>query len=215
MSTHDNEAGRPGVRFSLLGAAIAAGFAAPAEAAFISTATGVPVSFTLSGSGKSVPLDINGDAVPDFTVTSTQGSNISIAAGTNRVSSLFGDASAFANTAGFKDPNKPVSSGGLKTSTGVVPIVTLSGGTASEDIGSSPGDIELVFKASGQSFVGYLAETLTVSGPPGSNDATFTITDFGYDPTPLPTPEPSSLALLASGAAGLTLLRRRRAARAA
>ena len=175
----------------------------PAQAAFISTAggAGLPLTFD-TNTTSSYAIDLNGDGTTDYTVISTFFSAISLDAGTNLVSSLSNFASTFSSLAAFSPP------GSLKASTGLVPIVNALG---TNSFLNNPGFVELIFNdpATQANYVGYFNGSVTI---PGGGHATFTLSDFGYDTTPLLVPEPDSFALLAAGAAGLAAFRRRQVA---
>ncbi|MGH8316488.1 MAG: PEP-CTERM sorting domain-containing protein [Steroidobacteraceae bacterium] len=190
------------VKLALLTAAVGAGFAAPAHASFISTDTSGLITFTVTSPNQS--FDINGDGTTDYTIGGNS-TGVLIDGGTNRVSSFTVDASPFPSTSAFESP------GSLKSSSGPVVIFGENAPLPpTEFTADMPGFLELLFdRNGGQGYIGYLEGTLTAPGT-SIPDWTFTVDDYGYNPTPVSVPEPSSLALLAAGAAGLIALRRRR-----
>ena len=182
------------IKFALLTAACA-GFAAPAHAAFISSAPAgfTPVVFS-PGAVSTYGLDLNKDGINDFTISNSDGGFASIYGNVigASVDADFLDANAYANTSFF------LSAGAIKAA----PF----GSLGTQFTAATP-FAELVYSNNGVATRGYIQGTTNAA----SN--AFTLSDFGTEVTNN-VPEPGSLALLAVGAAGIGAMRRRRSARA-
>ena len=201
MQFSENTTGPFSVKLALLTAAVGAGFAGPAQAAYISTAgTGfTPVVFDLSKNNASFAIDLDQNGSTDFTLSSTTGNSVVFqGSGNNAIDSYTGYyPDAYASTSQF------VSAGSIKASTSVTLLDTNGGNALSVPYPYA----ELVFSdAHNASLVGYIRGTGVSAGAA----STFTLTDYGYDSPISAVPEPSSLALFAAGAAGLGVLRLRR-----
>ncbi len=189
MSEAQADTGRTTITLAVLTAAIGAGFTGAAQAGYVGTGAGagLPVTFDLAGPASSKSFDLNADGIPDYTVSVTPGSAITINGGTNKVSTFAGYASPFASLADFVPPHS------LKTSSGAVPIATLSSGNIVTDYSSGTTEfLETLFPAPGHpgsELIGYIEGSLDITGPSGSQDAILTVTDIGYNTTPVPEPE--------------------------
>jgi hypothetical protein len=204
MQSSENTTGPFSVKLALLTAAVGAGFAGPAQAAFISTAGSgfTPITFSLSQGDSSFAIDLDQNGSTDFTILSTQGVNVTIQGTAGNVTdSFFGSAKAYSDTASF------VSASSIKATANAT-LLTNGFGALSEQTPYA----ELQFAgADSQNYIGYINGTSILS----EATSVFTLNDYGYDDgSPTTVPEPGSLGLLAAGAAGLVLLRRRRAERA-
>ena len=211
MTMNDNASGQFSVKLALLTAAVGAGFAGPAQAGFISTAgTGfTPVVFDLSQPNSSYALDLDQNGSTDFTISSVTGDNVGIqgSAGNSIAADLYSGSSPAKYANSYTNTSSFVSANSIKGYGNAV-IVDSSGNTY---LSTGSPYAELVFgDANTSDLRGYIEGTV-VSANAAS---TFTLTDFGYELGAAAVPEPDSLALLAAGAAGLCLLRRRRAERA-
>ncbi|MDB5960966.1 MAG: hypothetical protein JWP59_2260 [Massilia sp.] len=184
-------------KFALLSAAIGAGFAAPAQAAFVSSAPDgfTPVVFN-SINSPSYYIDLDNDTESDFSITWT--ADGVIISGMSSGSSVFGNpyaatsnAAAYGTTDNFgpADSFKAVPNAYLGSLNAATPFA------------------ELVYVDNNGAFTRGYVNGIALSA--GTNQPVFTLNDFGTE-----VPEPGTLALLAAGAVGLGAMRRRRSARA-
>jgi len=173
-----------------------------------SAAAGLPVTLSTT-TPSSLNVDLNHDGITDFTLSSNS-TGIFVNGGSNQ-------SNTFVNYAAATTPGTAIDTTSLKLESGSIPIAEFTGAnTAKTDFTSgTPALIVDEFTAGPNTYLGYIEGTYTGTGltAGASNPSlSFAVTDFGYDPTPVPVVEPASLALLASGVGGLIAFRKRRKA---
>ena len=203
-------------------AAVGAGFTGTAQAAVISKA---PAGFTpviISANTSPYSFDVDGNGTKDFTIASASISRGTITALTNGYGI---DTNASKATAYIRPASFPASAN-LSSTTNIFASVPPSGKAAS-NFNSTVLYGDVVVTSPTGTVQGYFAGTFDPASnisiaaivpgtsAPASTVPSFTLTDFGIVTASTAVPEPGSLALLATGAAGIGLLRRRRATRAA
>ncbi len=87
------------VRVTILTAAVSAGFAGSAQAAFISTASGLPHTFQM-GSNSTYAIDLNANGSTDINIYTSTGA-IGVSPGTNSVVTTSGDVKSFSSLSAF------------------------------------------------------------------------------------------------------------------
>ena len=213
--------------YAVAGATAAVGGVEVTEAALVNSAAG-PIVFNNVGSNApfiGVSVDVDGDAVNDFQFAQNGTFN---GVGFPATSSFFNVYGQGANQVGVV--GVPIFIGGANyvSAIGALPASASWAGTSGTGAGilgigyqsliygglNAPGGlfIGLQFDIGGNTHFGRAFVTVVQPTAFGSGDGSVTIDNFQYESTPnAPIPEPSSLALLAIGAAGVVARRRNRA----
>ncbi len=189
-----------GLGLAILSTAVGATLAGPAEAALISMAGSGFTPVTVTATSGSYSFDVDGNGTLDFTLTGN---------GTNIVLKYLSATSGAQTFAGFLNSAPSASAlafGSVKSGS--------TSATINANFATLPAQYAgLVtngtFNASNIATAGtldYLQGTFNNTATPS-----FQLLDFGVVTNPTTVPEPASLALLATGAAGIAALRRRRA----
>jgi len=191
------------------GAALAA--SSPAGAAIV---TGTVNATVTPGTGTFF-LDLDGDNVDDFgfgVFTSSTSSSTSAYVSAQGNNGIFTTSGSFNYAQAFEGSQSVGTGTGSSTNLNGHAVLTSSGSFGNFG-GSTPRYLGLRFNATGGNASGFVYGWARVAVP---NPGEIRIYDFAYEDSGAPihvpneVPEPSTLLLMASGAAGLLALRRRR-----